>query len=307
MTGRRGSNREASATRSRRLRVYRTVHAHHAAQADRHSGVGGPEPAETLRGERPARGKGDLPRRAGEGVHLDRGPSGCGKTTLLKSICNLLEPSSGQVVLHGQRISAPPPEMVLVFQDYSRSLFPWLTVLGNVMFPLKKQNGLDKAEKEQRVNEAIEAVGLTNFAHSYPWQLSGGMQQRVAIARSVAFRPEILLLDEPFASVDALTREGLEDLVLRLRAKYGITVLLVTHDIDEAVYLSDRVFVLGKPPSVVISEVPVDLPRPREQTKTRSDPDFLKLRNEIHGLITHPPGKDEKASDLKLRVEEKGV
>lgn len=102
------------------------------------------------------------------------GPSGCGKTTLLKSICNLLEPSSGQVILHGQRVTAPPPEMVLVFQDYSRSLFPWLTVHGNVMFPLKKLKSLDRAEKQQRVNEAIEAVGLTDFADSYPWQLSGG-------------------------------------------------------------------------------------------------------------------------------------
>lgn len=237
------------------------------------------------------------------------GPSGCGKTTLLKSICNLLKPSSGQVILHGQRVTAPPPEMVLVFQDYSRSLFPWLTVLGNVMFPLKKLKSLDKAEKEQRVNEAIEAVGLTGFADSYPWQLSGGMQQRVAIARSVAFRPEVLLLDEPFASVDALTREGLEDLVLRLRAKFGITVLLVTHDIDEAVYLSDRVFVLGKPPSTVISEVPVDLPRPREQTKTRSDPDFLKLRNEIHGLIINPPEEAGTGADsgFALSVEEEGT
>lgn len=120
-----------------------------------------------------------------------------------------------------------------------------------------------------------------------------GMQQRVAIARSVAFRPEIMLLDEPFASVDALTREGLEDLVLQLRARLGMTVLLVTHDIDEAVYLSDRVFVLSPPPSVVVREVLIDLPRPRRQTATRSDPNFLKLRNEIHGLITAPAGVEE--------------
>lgn len=233
------------------------------------------------------------------------GPSGCGKTTLLKSICNLLEPSSGQVVLHGRRITSPPSEMVLVFQDYSRSLFPWLTVLGNVMFPLKDEKTLDKAAKRQRAEEAIESVGLTDFADHYPWQLSGGMQQRVAIARSVAFRPEILLLDEPFASVDALTREGLEDLVLRLRAKFGITVLLVTHDIDEAVYLSDRVFVLSSPPSVVVRELAVDLPRPREQTKTRSDPNFLKLRNEIHELITKRRNTPE--TEPAPPVEEKGA
>ena len=237
------------------------------------------------------------------------GPSGCGKTTLLKSICNLLKPSSGQVILHGNRVTAPPPEMVLVFQDYSRSLFPWLTVMGNVMFPLKNEKSLGKAEKKQRAEETIDAVGLTKFADHYPWQLSGGMQQRVAIARSVAFRPEIMLLDEPFASVDALTREGLEDLVLQLRAKFGMTMLLVTHDIDEAVYLSDRVFVLSPPPSVVVQEVPVDLPRPRRQTATRSDPNFLKLRNEIHGLITAPPGEDEaRASSPSVsHVEGKGA
>ncbi len=237
------------------------------------------------------------------------GPSGGGKTTLLKCICHLIEPSSGQVVLHGRRITSPPPEMVLVFQDYSRSLFPWHTVFGNVMFPLKKEKSLGKSEKEQRAREVIEAVGLTESADHYPWQLSGGMQQRVAIARAVAFRPEILLLDEPFASVDALTREGLEDLVLQLRAKFGITVLLVTHDIDEAVYLADRVFVLGSPPSVVVREIPVDLPRPREQTETRSHPEFLKLRNEIHELITKRPSENgaKPASSTISRVENGGA
>lgn len=224
------------------------------------------------------------------------GPSGCGKTTLLKTICSLVEPSSGQVILHDRRITAPPPEMVLVFQDYGRSLFPWLTVLGNVMFPLKKVD-LDKSEKARRAEEAIEAVGLADSIDQYPWQLSGGMQQRVAIARAVAFRPEILLLDEPFASVDALTREDLEDLVLRLRAKFGMTVLLVTHDIDEAVYLSDRVFVLSSPPSVIVQEVSVDLPRPRQQTATRSDPEFLQLRNEIHELIAKRPSDSSSAAN----------
>lgn len=238
------------------------------------------------------------------------GPSGGGKTTLLKCICNLLESTSGQVMLHGQRITSPPQEMVLVFQDYSRSLFPWLTVLSNVMFPLKDEKNVSKAEKEQRAREAIQAVGLENSADHYPWQLSGGMQQRVAIARAVAFRPEILLLDEPFASVDALTREDLEDLVLRLRAKFGITVLLVTHDIDEAVYLADRVVVLSSPPSVVVSEISIDLPRPREQTKTRSDPEFLKLRNEIHELITgrSKESRDEEdASPIVNPAEKKGT
>ncbi|HYW54071.1 MAG TPA: ABC transporter ATP-binding protein, partial [Dongiaceae bacterium] len=136
------------------------------------------------------------------------GPSGCGKTTLLKTICGLLHPTGGSVVLDGKLVTSPPPEMVLVFQDYGRSLFPWLTVEGNVAFPLKKKN-LSRADKARAIAESLRAVNLEGFAKHYPWQLSGGMQQRVAIARAVAFSPEILLLDEPFASVDALTRAEL--------------------------------------------------------------------------------------------------
>ncbi len=212
------------------------------------------------------------------------GPSGAGKTTLLKTICALLTPSAGQVTLDGKVISSPPPEMVLVFQDYARSLFPWLTVTGNVSFPLRKKH-LPADEKKKLIDEAIRAVGLDKFPAHYPWQLSGGMQQRVAIARAVAFRPEIMLLDEPFASVDALTRADLEDLTLRLRQEFGITMLLVTHDIDEAVYLSDRVFVLSPPPSHVVAEVAIPLARPRNQEATRSDARFLELRNSIHRMI----------------------
>jgi NitT/TauT family transport system ATP-binding protein len=213
------------------------------------------------------------------------GPSGCGKTTLLKTICALLAPTQGEVKLHGRTISEPPPQMVLVFQDYARSLFPWLTVMGNVMFPLKRRRDMSASEKESAAQRAIEAVGLTRFSKHFPWQLSGGMQQRVAIARAVAFRPEILLLDEPFASVDALTRADLEDLTLHLRDEFGITMLLVTHDIDEAVYLSDRVFVLSAPPSTVLEQIRIPLQQPRDQVRTRSEPGFLELRNHIHGLI----------------------
>ena len=215
------------------------------------------------------------------------GPSGCGKTTLLKTICGLLHPSAGTVRLNGRLITAPPPEMVLVFQDYARSLFPWLTVEGNVAFPLKKKH-LSKTDKSKVIADVLRAVNLERFAKHYPWQLSGGMQQRVAIARAVAFSPEILLLDEPFASVDALTRAELEDLTLDLRDKLGITMLLVTHDIDEAVYLSDRVFVLSPPPSVVVREFAIPLGRGRDQETTRSDARFLELRNEIHHLIGRP-------------------
>jgi NitT/TauT family transport system ATP-binding protein len=213
------------------------------------------------------------------------GPSGCGKTTLLKTICALLAPTKGSVTLHGTLITEPPPQMVLVFQDYARSLFPWLSVIGNVMFPLRKRKDMTQEDKDQAAQRAIAAVGLTKFAKHYPWQLSGGMQQRVAIARAVAFRPEILLLDEPFASVDALTRADLEDLTLHLRDEFGITMLLVTHDIDEAVYLSDRVFVLSTPPSTVLEEIAIPLKQPRDQVGTRSEAGFLELRNHIHALI----------------------
>jgi NitT/TauT family transport system ATP-binding protein len=225
--------------------------------------------------------------RRGEFVSIV-GPSGAGKTTLLKTVCGLLAPTAGRVLLDDKLVTAPPPEMVLVFQDYARSLFPWLTVTANVAFPLRKKR-LGAAEKASLVREALDAVGLTAFAGHYPWQLSGGMQQRVAIARAVAFRPEILLLDEPFASVDALTRADLEDVTLRLRAEFGITMLLVTHDIDEAVYLSDRVFVLSPPPSVIVREIAIPLSQPREQERTRSDAAFLALRNEIHRLIGQRP------------------
>jgi NitT/TauT family transport system ATP-binding protein len=211
------------------------------------------------------------------------GPSGSGKTTLLKTICGLLKPSKGSVTIDGRLVDGPPPEMVLVFQDYARSLFPWLTVEENVAFPLRRK--LAKAKRDREVADALDAVRLGAHAKKYPWQLSGGMQQRVAIARAVAFEPEIMLLDEPFASVDALTRAELEDLTLELRIRRDMTMLLVTHDIDEAVYLSDRVYVLSPPPSIVIREIPIPLPSPRDQERTRSDPHFLELRNEIHRLI----------------------
>jgi NitT/TauT family transport system ATP-binding protein len=231
------------------------------------------------------------------------GPSGCGKTTLMKCLSGLLHPSSGKVLLNGADITGPPREMVLVFQDYSRSLYPWLTVFDNVAMPLKAnqetRRTLSAADRRTRVLEALEAVGLGAAGEKYPWQLSGGMQQRVALARAVAFRPEILLLDEPFASVDALVREELEDLVLRLRQTFGVTVILVTHDMDEAVYLSDRVFVLGPPPSVVVREVEIALPHPRVQVETRSSSEFLKLRNIIHAEIMRRPQKEANDEDVR--------
>jgi NitT/TauT family transport system ATP-binding protein len=168
------------------------------------------------------------------------GPSGCGKTTLLKCIAGLLRPSGGEVVLRGRRLTEPPPELALVFQEYSRSLMPWTSVRNNVLLPLRHKK-LPRQHRKRLVEEALAAVGLTRFIDHYPWQLSGGMQQRVAIARALAYQPSILLMDEPFASVDAQTRADLEDLVLRVREEFAITILFVTHDIDESVYLSDRI------------------------------------------------------------------
>jgi NitT/TauT family transport system ATP-binding protein len=215
------------------------------------------------------------------------GPSGVGKTTLLKCLAGLQPATSGTAAIDGRNIDGPPPEMALVFQDYSRSLMPWLTVLKNVRLPLRHLH-LPPAEMNQRVNEALEAVGLAHATHQYPWQLSGGMQQRVAIARALAYRPEILIMDEPFASVDAQTRFELEDLCLKIREDFGMTILVVTHDIDEAVYLSDRVVVLGSKPAHVLDIVDITLPSPRDQISTRSLQEFAAQRTKVLSMIRKP-------------------
>jgi NitT/TauT family transport system ATP-binding protein len=212
------------------------------------------------------------------------GPSGCGKTTLLKCIAGLLRPSHGEVVLRAKRVTEPPEEMALVFQEYSRSLMPWASVRNNVVLPLRHKK-LSRAERSRLVEESVEAVGLTRVLDRYPWQLSGGMQQRVAIARALAYQPQVLLMDEPFASVDAQTRGDLEDLILRVREQYGITILFVTHDIDESVYLSDRVIVLTHSPTEVKEVVAVDLPSPRDQIATKELPEFTQLRAHVYRLI----------------------
>jgi len=212
------------------------------------------------------------------------GPSGCGKTTLLKCIAGLMRPTSGEILLRGKPVVDPPDELALVFQDYSRSLMPWSTVRNNVLLPLRHKK-LSARQRKELVEESLESVGLTRFIDHYPWQLSGGMQQRVAIARALAYQPSVLLMDEPFASVDAQTRGDLEDLVLRVREQYGITILFVTHDIDESVYLADRVVVLTHSPTKVKEIVPVDLPQPRDQIATKELPDFVNLRGHVYRLI----------------------
>ncbi|KAE8762629.1 ATP-binding cassette domain-containing protein [Georgenia thermotolerans] len=221
--------------------------------------------------------------RAGEMVCIV-GPSGAGKTTLLRCISGLLPPTSGTVSLEGQKVSGPPKGMAVVFQEYARSLFPWLTVEQNVELPLKEK-GIGKAERRRLVDNALEAVGLADVPRSYPWQLSGGMQQRVAIARAVAYEPHILLMDEPFAAVDAQTRADLEDLVRALWHRLGVTVLFVTHDIDESIYLGQRVLVLSGRPTVILEDVAVNLPDTRDQLTTRNDPEFARLRAHVYDLV----------------------
>ena len=217
------------------------------------------------------------------------GPSGCGKTTLLKCMSGLLTPTSGAVYLHGERVDGPPERMALVFQEYNRSLFPWLTVRSNVEFPLRRKR-MGRSETDQIVEDAVESVGLTRFVDRYPWELSGGMQQRVAIARALAYQPEILLMDEPFASVDAQTRADLEDLILDVRRRYGVTVVFVTHDIDESVYLGDRIIVLTGSPACVQEVLPVNLPAARDQVETKEVPEFAHLRAHVFRLIKRKGG-----------------
>ncbi len=212
------------------------------------------------------------------------GPSGVGKTTLLRLLTGLTPVTSGEILLDGKIVTSPPEDLAIVLQEYTRSLMPWLTVEKNIELPLKLKK-IAKDERRERVQSAIIEVGLEGNGSRYPWQLSGGMQQRVAIARALASRPRILVMDEPFASVDAQTRLDLEDLVLKVRDDFGITTLLVTHDMDEAVYLADRVLVLTGKPAHVAAEIAVPLVYPRDQVETRAHPDFGHLRGEIYQLI----------------------
>jgi len=213
------------------------------------------------------------------------GPSGCGKTTLLMCIAGLNPPSAGGVVVNNVQVDGPPSNLVLVFQEFNKSLFAWRSVLGNVLFGLEVRAKLSQ-DAEEEARKLIKLVGLEGFERHYPWELSGGMQQRVAIARALAYGPEILLMDEPFGSVDALTRLELEDGLLRIWQNLGTTILLVTHDIEEAIYLSDRIYVLGRRPSKIIQTIEVDLARPRNQITTRAQVKFMELRNEIYKQIS---------------------
>ena len=212
------------------------------------------------------------------------GPSGVGKTTLLRLLTGLAQPTGGSIEVRGQKLNGSPKGLAVVLQDYTRSLMPWLTVEKNIALPLRNEK-LSKAERNDRIQSSLAEVGLEGNQKSYPWQLSGGMQQRVSIARALAVRPSILIMDEPFASVDAQTRFDLEDLVLKVRDDFHITTVMVTHDIDEAVYLSDEVVVLYGKPAQVSEVVIVDLPFPRSQIETRNDHRFAALRTRIYEKV----------------------
>ena len=220
---------------------------------------------------------------AGEFVSIV-GPSGAGKSTLLRCLTGLMPPSAGRVVLDGEVLRGPSADISIVFQEYTRSLMPWLTVEKNVGLPLKAR-GVARTEIARRVTEVLTSVGLTGTGGKYPWQLSGGMQQRVAIARALVTEPEVLVMDEPFASVDAQTRLELEDLTRRIQRDRSVTVILVTHDIDEAVYLSDRIVVLSRNPASVVEVIGVGLGDERDQISTRELPRFGELRSHVLATI----------------------
>lgn len=217
----------------------------------------------------------------GEFVSL-LGPSGCGKTTLLRVIGGLLQATAGSVTLDGGPSMLPTPEKAFVFQHFN--LFPWRTALGNVAYTLEIQR-VAKAERLARAREALELVGLREFEASYPSELSGGMQQRVGIARALTLHPRLLLMDEPFGAVDALTRERLQTEMSRICSEQALTTLLVTHSIDEAILLSDRILVMASGPGRIIAEVEVPFERPRDLRKVRLAPAFAEVRNRLGRLL----------------------
>jgi NitT/TauT family transport system ATP-binding protein len=209
------------------------------------------------------------------------GPSGCGKSTLLQIMAGLVPASGGEVFLDGQRVVEPPPPAIYVFQQYQRSLLPWKTVERNVAYGLENRGRHERADIDKRTRDMIRLVKLSGFEKHYPWQLSGGMQQRVAIARALVCRPEVLLMDEPFSAVDALTRVGLQELLLGVWRELALTVVFVTHDVDEAIYLSSRVVALSRAPASVAEDLAIDLPHPRHQIATRELPRYLEYRHRL--------------------------
>ncbi len=213
------------------------------------------------------------------------GPSGCGKSTLLKMIAGLEPVTGGEILFHGKPVAKPPKGMIYVFQQYSKSIFGWRTVLQNIQFGLDSRERLSSRASRERCMEYVKLVGLDGYEHYFPYQLSGGMQQRVVMARGLICNPEVLLMDEPFSAVDAMTRAILQELILRIWQSLRITILFVTHDVDEAVFLSDRIISLGRPPAEVRDDCAIALPQPRDQIETRALPEFTTYRQRLFSSI----------------------
>lgn len=210
------------------------------------------------------------------------GPSGCGKSTLLMVAAGLEEPTGGSILVDGEVVRGPGRDRGVVFQSYS--LFPWLSVLANVEFALRSEN-ISRSEVRRRALEQLDVVGLADFANARPSQLSGGMRQRVAIARALSYRPSVLLMDEPFGALDALNRRVMQELLTRVWEDHRLTVMFITHDIDEAIYLSDRVLVMSAHPGRIAKDVSIGLPRPRRSEMQLSQ-EFLELKQELLELVT---------------------
>lgn len=202
------------------------------------------------------------------------GPSGCGKTTLLRLVAGLDRPTSGEIIVEGKSVTGPDPRLAMIFQEYS--LYPWRTVRGNIAFGLQMR-GMPREERDERVNHFIQLVGLEGFGDSYPYELSGGMRQRVAVARALATDPAVLLMDEPFGALDAQTRNRMQKELLLIWEKTKKTVIFVTHSVDEAVYIADRILVLSTRPGRVAGIYDIDIPRPRNRTSV----EFAKIRRDV--------------------------
>jgi NitT/TauT family transport system ATP-binding protein len=240
----------------------------------------------------------DLEVKAGEFLSIV-GPSGCGKSTLLQIVAGLMTPTAGRVLMGSKDVTGEPAHMVYLFQQYGKSLLPWMTVEENVKFSFAHRMKLSAAATRERCREYLAMVGLADFMRHYPWQLSGGMQQRVAIARALAAEPRVLLFDEPFSSVDALTRLDLHALILDLWAQKKFTAVLVTHDVDEAVFLSDRIAVLSHRPGKIVEIVETGLPRPRNLVDTHADPRFISVRHQLLSYLLKKPGTADAISAME--------
>ncbi len=214
------------------------------------------------------------------------GPSGCGKSTLLKLISGLEPPSGGEILFNGKKVTGPADGMIYVFQQYTKSIFPWRTVIENIEFGLNShKKNLSRSEREDLCRQYVKLVGLEGYENYFPYQLSGGMQQRVVIARALICEPSVLLMDEPFSAVDALTRAILQELILNIWRTIPVTILFVTHDVEEAVFLSSRIISLTKSPAKIHEDVDIELPYPRDQITTRAEPKFHGLRQRLFASI----------------------